>query len=514
MISERCPLNLSDDELSRWHDDDLPIARMEAIRAHSASCPACRERLTAFAEIGAGLRGLEPPPLDLARLLAHLPAASPDSAPRLIPLATPRRGPRRSWRVVTSAAGLVAVLLLSLFAGYLFATHGRPQSPQRKRTITATATITPGSQTSMTSIAMLSPDDGWAMGQTYHTGNSGEDPAYVLRYTNGRWVPVKTEIRGRIGAIKLFSASDGWAVGDWVYHYDGSAWRQIMLPGNQGGYFASLAAVSPTAIWIASQDPDDNRARILHYDGHSWTRQPTPPLGDFFSVYGLAMVSATDGWAVGSAMLDGDKGYFPPTGAILHYSNGVWRLAKSLPNYDLRAISMGSANSGWAGGSLVTLSQTGPMPPGKSPFQTNTAALWRFTGGQWVQTHVPGITDRSSNGQTLSGEIAGITMFSATDGWLFAGLNGQQPYLSQSAWLGPSMFRLEQGRWVAVPSVEIEQRRFANLGQPAFLAPDDFWVVGSCIWWTGIPQDSGGYMPTITPLIVHYHNGAWDILSK
>ena len=99
MISERCPLNLSDDELSRWHDDDLPIARMEAIRAHSASCPACRERLTAFAEIGAGLRGLEPPPLNLARLLAHLPAASPDSAPRLIPLATPRRGPRRSWRV-------------------------------------------------------------------------------------------------------------------------------------------------------------------------------------------------------------------------------------------------------------------------------------------------------------------------------------------------------------------------------------------------------------------------------
>lgn len=60
MISERCLLGLSDDELSRWRDNDLNPARMALIRVHAATCAACRERLAALEAIGVGLRRLDP----------------------------------------------------------------------------------------------------------------------------------------------------------------------------------------------------------------------------------------------------------------------------------------------------------------------------------------------------------------------------------------------------------------------------------------------------------------------
>ncbi len=103
MISERCSLGLSDDELSRWHDDDLNPARMALIRTHAASCAACQERLSTLEAIGAGLRGLEPPPLDIARLLADLrdttsSAVAPSTS---TPVRRPTSAPRRSRRIVT-----------------------------------------------------------------------------------------------------------------------------------------------------------------------------------------------------------------------------------------------------------------------------------------------------------------------------------------------------------------------------------------------------------------------------
>lgn len=234
MISERCPLNLSDDELSRWYDDDLPTARMEAIRVHSASCPACRERLAAFAEIGAGLRDLTPPPLDLARLMANLPAASPERAPRPIPLEARRRGPRRSWRVMTGAAGLAAVLLLSLFAGYLFANHGRTRPGAVAR---ATATPSPLFSASdfplMTSvIAMSSPSDGWAFASKETESNS---PVIALHYTGGKWTRVQTDVQGRVEALTMRNANDGWLVGTNIYRYDGRSWKEVVVPRHRTG---------------------------------------------------------------------------------------------------------------------------------------------------------------------------------------------------------------------------------------------------------------------------------------
>jgi hypothetical protein len=516
--------------------DDLTDARLAAdTRAHLADCAWCRAQRATYNYFDEALRLHFAPdampflPIDAREFSMpdiHNPVATDipsneadedadDEALRLTvtSLPIPPRPPRRSWRLATGAASLAAVVVISLLAGLIFVSHGRPQSGSIRHA-TSTPAIAPGSQVSLSAVGMSSETDGWAMGQVMGSnGGSSDDPAYVLHYTNGRWTQVRnTPLKADINAIKMLSSTDGWAIGNHVYHYDGVSWREVSLPVST--QFNAIAAVSPTDIWIAGDGtypgaPDGN-VTILHYDGTTWTRQATPRLSDYFSIASLSMVSPNEGWAVGSAMVDGSKGYYPPTGAILHYVNGTWRLAKTLPNMEPRTISMGSATDGWAGGDLVSLSQTGKMGPNQSPVQSDTPTLWRYAGGQWIETNVPPSTNIASEGS-----VASITMSSATQGWMSVYRENGAQSQDQPASIGPDLFYLEQGRWVQVHTPAVQQRRYVNILQIAFLSPHEFWGVGSANWWTGIPSDMGsGYTPTATPLIVHYKDGVWTVVEK
>jgi len=514
--------------------DDLTDARLVAdTRAHLAECAWCRAQRATYDRFDEALRLHFAPdampflPIDAREFSMpniHDPVATEipsDEANRgaddealhltITPLPIPSREPhtpRRSWRLATGAASLAAVLVISLLAGLIFVSHGRPQSASNKH-LTATPAIVPGSQVSLSAIGMSSETDGWAMGQAMgQNGGSSEDPGYVLHYTDGRWAQVRnTPLKADINAIKMLSPTDGWAIGNHVYHYDGVSWREVSLPVST--QFNAIAAISPTDIWIAGDGtwsgvPDGN-ATILHYDGKSWMRQATPRLSDYFSITSLSMVSPNDGWAVGSAMVDGSKGYYPPTGAILHYANGTWRLAKSLPNTELQTVSMDSATDGWAGGNLVSLSQTGKMGPNQSPIQSDTPKLWRYRDGQWGEISAPRSSLTPANIQT-DGQILSITMFSATDGWMIAGLDRGIQTLDQTALLGPDIFHLEQGRWIQVNTPIVQQRRSVDIIQAGFLSPDEFWGIGNAIWWDE--------RTTVTPLIVHYKDGVWTVVES
>ncbi len=516
--------------------DDLTDMRLVAdTRAHLADCAWCRAQRATYDRFDEALRLHFAPdampflPIN-ARELAmsdiHDPVATavpPDEADEaaddgalqltITPLSIPPRPPRRSLRLATGAASLAAVLVISLLAGLIFVSHGRPQSASNRHA-TATPAIAPGSQVSLAAIGMSSETDGWAIGQVMgQNGGSSEDPGYVLHYIDGRWAQVRnTPLKAGINAIKMLSPTDGWAIGNHVYHYDGVSWREVSLP--VATQFNAIAAVSPTDIWIAGDGTwpgaPDGSATILHYDGTTWTRQATPRLSDYFSITSLSMVSPSEGWAVGSAMVDGSKGYYPPTGAILHYANGTWRLAKTLPNMELQTVSMGSATDGWAGGYLVSLSQTGKMGPNQSPIQSDTPKLWRYAGGQWVEVSVPPSTVIASEGS-----VASITMSSATQGWMSVYRDNGAQSQDQPASVGPELFHLEQGKWVQANAPAVQHRRAVNIIQAAFLSPDEFWGVGSAIWWTGIPIDvSSGYTQTVTPLIVHYKDGVWTVVES
>ncbi len=147
----------------------------------------------------------------------------------------------------------------------------------------------------LTAIDMSPSGDGWAIGSPYGDRNGA---TIVLHYAGGQWVLEQTPIRGAINSIKTFSPIDAWAAGDQIYHYDGHAWREVQLPGkSDSSQYGTIAAVSPSAIWIAmigSPTPI-----IRHYDGRVWTWQPLPTLGGgSYTLTSISMISAEEGWAV------------------------------------------------------------------------------------------------------------------------------------------------------------------------------------------------------------------------
>jgi hypothetical protein len=472
MISAQCSLGLSDDELSRWRDDDLNPARMALIREHTVACAACRERLAAFGAISVGLRGLEPPPLDLARLLANLrdTTSSAAATATYTPLRLPTSAPRRSRRLVTGAAGLVAVLVISLLAGWIFAMHGRPHpatgvTPTPGQTLPAPIVSMP-----LTAIDMSPTGDGWAIGSPDSDRNGA---TVVLRHTGGQWVLEQTPIRGAINSIKTFSPTDAWAVGDQIYHYDGQTWREVRLPGKSAlSQYGPIAAVSPSALWIAMNG--SLTPTVLHFDGHIWAWQALPTMGiGSYTVTSISMVSADKGWAVVSIdqIPGATNGGF--ASMVLHYSGGVWRLFRAFPQYELRLISMGTATDGWMSGYYIPPSSTTSGAYGQ-------LRLWRYSGGAWQEAPVPYPEDAPAPDDA---SIWNIHMFTATEGWMYAQLTPNE--------FQDPLFQFKNGVWNPIDSPGITQH-VGLLRTVSFVSPTELWAI----------SDSS---------ILHYQDGIWTV---
>ncbi|HEY1391012.1 MAG TPA: hypothetical protein VGF38_20920, partial [Ktedonobacterales bacterium] len=167
--------------------DDLTDARLVAdTRAHLADCAWCRAQCATYDRFDEALRlhfATDVTPFlpihvmefsmpdiydPVATTISPNEAHETDDSGALrltdSPLPVPPRPSRRSWRLATGAASLAAVLVISLLAGLIFVSHGRPQSGSNRHA-TATPAIAPGSQVSLSAIGMSSETDGWAMGQ-------------------------------------------------------------------------------------------------------------------------------------------------------------------------------------------------------------------------------------------------------------------------------------------------------------------------------------------------------------
>jgi hypothetical protein len=63
-------------------------------------------------------------------------------------------------------------------------------------------------------------------------------------------------------------------------------------------------------------------------------------------------------------------------------------------------------------------------------------------------------------------------------------------------------------------TVTLDGRQSANIAAISMLSPTEGWAVGTAYWPRkyGVPAGPGsGYTPTITPLILHYHDGVWSV---
>ena len=494
--------------------DLLGEAEGARLRAHLAGCADCRAELAVYDQVELALRRSFAPRLgasplftreELMQTLDHntdQPIDHPTPSAPIVPTATPRR----ARRFLVGLPALAAMLAIVVIAATLFAARGHKTPGTGSPNTTTPAR---GSQTWLTSISMVSPTEGWAIGHSEPANNANDSSVVLMRYTHGAWQPVHTALKGRINSISMDSATDGWAVGDEVtLHYDGQNWKQA--PNGPQEILNQVQMLSPTDGWaVGLQSGGPNPAAVWHYDGHAWAAQPLLAslnlyIKDSLSLYSLSMVSPTEGWAAGTLIPPSPASYptTAPSGVILHYTDGQWSIGDQISGATVQAVSMASADEGWAAGHTDTLTEI-TVDGQLASVDTTAPLLLHYAGGQWVKAPNPDYT--GSQGDSFGN----VFLASATDGWLTAGTDA----LSNT----PILLRYNGAQWQQVSTPVIKGVRFYNIFDIAMTSAREGWAVGASTSTKedGIPGPQGhGYQPTMTPVILHYLNGAWSVYQE
>ncbi len=158
--------------------------------------------------------------------------------------------------------------------------------------------------------------------------------------------------------ISLVSADEGWIVGRdnsyngigaFLLRYHHGSWRLEAFPALVDPKLAtptSITMVAPDSGWIAITLAPDYSPVILHETAGSWAIDRLPASAGV--VTDLSAPTPHDAWALSTSV---DPASGTPTSAILRDRAGQWAAAATFPGASLTALSMDSADDGWAVGS-------------------------------------------------------------------------------------------------------------------------------------------------------------------
>ena len=270
--------------------------------------------------------------------------------------------------------------------------------------------------------------------------------------------------------VAATSASNAWAVGrcsggdpdkTFILHWDGSTWERQPSP-NVGWKINTLdgvAAASPSDAWAVGQYAPEGvsayRPLIVHWDGTRWTRQPTPNDGQpFYSLRGVAAISSSDAWAVGPG----------PSGAvILHWDGTAWTQL-AVPELgpgiypSLYGVAATSSSDAWAVGSYGWL--TG------EPLQ---GVIFHWDGAAWTSQPIPHV---GTGGNFLSA----VTATSPSNAWA-VGWRWHEDGTEQRALI----LHWDGEAWTHQPSPEASLGIGSgeSLNGVAAASPSNAWAVGT-----------------------------------
>jgi hypothetical protein len=223
-------------------------------------------------------------------------------------------------------------------------------------------------------VAVVSFNDVWAVG--FYTDTNGIGNALIEHFTGSNWAVVSGPQPGTGGsyleAVSAVSAGDIWAVGFYretpgsapltlALHYDGTSWTQATTasPGSAENYLYGVDMVSASDGWAVGYTADTAnlyQTLTLRWNGTQWVQvaSPTP----FLSVAGLrgVTVSGTDVWAVG---VQADIS-LTLRSYIIHWNGSSWS-AQTTPTTAgcvLTAVSALGTNLWAVGGCQTTSYQT------------------------------------------------------------------------------------------------------------------------------------------------------------
>jgi hypothetical protein len=436
----------------------LDAATAQTIRRHMQTCDWCQRDYASYQALDAATR----------RAFAVVPTqqriVTPEAILRRVAMESQPHASRRPFvRITTIGIPIIVILLVAGVVLPRWVDH-HPASSTTGVLPTVLPTVTPTlgpcvqsvslDQTptySSTSILMMSPDEGWATG--VYTPNAGEGPGihdygFLLHFHNGIWR--QAHIPGMQGSFAITgmstAAGDFWVTAsikqqDYFFRYHAGQWIQEPLPPGQIG-IGGIAMTSATDGW-ASAAADSH---LWHFHNGSWTQDRTIP--DFVQII---MLSSTDGWII--PLLG-----FPPytAGQILHYDGTSWRTTPGILPAIIFSASFSTPNDGWAGG-------TGDQ-------------FFHFTNNQWVPVTVP-VPNSQFNAE--------LAMASPTDGWA----GGYQGIL-----------RYHNGAWQRVAAPFGPYGAIVGI---SIVSAYEGWAIG-----TDLDASGDGQRHTI---LLHLHNGQWSL---
>ena len=161
-----------------------------------------------------------------------------------------------------------------------------------------------------------------------------------------------TDYSGDLSAVAVTSACNAWAVGDvddhtLVLHWNGRTWKRQPSPnpGVYGNLLLAVTATSATNAWAVGVHftgigdyGTPGRALIEHWNGVAWKVQPSPVRT--YELNGVTATSSTNAWAVG-------------VGVIEHWSGRAWKGQRMPVRGALYGVTAISPTDAWAVGSHV-----------------------------------------------------------------------------------------------------------------------------------------------------------------
>src|SRR5581483_11548447 len=219
----------------------------------------------------------------------------------------------------------------------------------------------------LSGIDALAPGDVWAVG-SFRDQETSQFVTLAEHWDGTSWSLTATPNRNwgynELNGVAASSADDVWAVGydnagnygterTLVEHWDGAAWSVVASPniGTNASILYDAASVAADDVWAVgvgnSASAGSGKPLIARWNGTRWKLVRNPATGQGGSwLAGLAVLSATNVWAVGGA---GDSTL------VEHWNGTSWKIVPSPDGPSgpsaLRSVAAASKNDVWAVGS-------------------------------------------------------------------------------------------------------------------------------------------------------------------
>jgi hypothetical protein len=195
----------------------------------------------------------------------------------------------------------------------------------------------------LNAVAVISPNDAWAVGY-FRNLDTNHWNTLAIHWDGSQWSIAPTPNPGTANKylyqVTATSHKDVWAFGGyrqddvflaWAIHWDGTGWTDASVPNPSAFYnvFYGATQISRNDAWAVGfycidTDCFDERNLTEHWDGHTWSVVPNPPIPNNINLFGVGGSTKKDVWAAGDRCVDSNCNDFE--NYVEHWNGVAWSL--------------------------------------------------------------------------------------------------------------------------------------------------------------------------------------------